>query len=225
MIKELIENAGGKVEEVGLLPDGSGFAIGSFPLPKDHWLTANPEAFNVPPMPFRMGKGEPERRRYEQALRAAGRYAVRCATYNGKEMDFDPDALIQNLITGFLGYHTATGLSSDEWANPSPAPTYQGQLSANDLATRLEGMAKRASQGLYTMGDIEYLLGNMAKQLKGGIDARPTLNSFCDCGHELWHHMGSTDPEEHDDESCGRINCTCQQFTVNGQALKQENYP
>lgn len=30
----------------------------------------------------------------------------------------DPDALLQNLVVGFLGYWTNDGLSSDEWANP-----------------------------------------------------------------------------------------------------------
>jgi len=118
LAKKLIEDLGGKVEEVGgPLPDGSGFMIGSFPLPKDHWLYTDPE-FNVPPMPFLMGKEHPERKRMEEALRAAGRYAVRCATMNGKDGDFDPDALIQNLVVGMVGYHTATGLSCDSFANP-----------------------------------------------------------------------------------------------------------
>jgi hypothetical protein len=40
---------------------------------------------------------------------------------NGKDADFDPDALIQCLIVGFLGYYTPDGLSSDEWANPPAA--------------------------------------------------------------------------------------------------------
>lgn len=43
------------------------------------------------------------------ALKKAGQYAVRCATENGTINDFDPDALIQNLIVGFLGYHTEDG--------------------------------------------------------------------------------------------------------------------
>lgn len=55
----------------------------------------------------------------EQAIRAAGKYAVRCATMNGAEEDFDPDALLQNLSVGFLGYATENGLSKDEWANPT----------------------------------------------------------------------------------------------------------
>jgi hypothetical protein len=45
-----------------------------------------------------------DKRKMADLIRAAGKYAVRCATMNGKEMDFDPDALLQNLVVGFLGY-------------------------------------------------------------------------------------------------------------------------
>ena len=44
------------------------------------------------------------------ALRAAGRYACRASTMNGKEMDFDPDAMLQNLVVGLLGEWTDDGL-------------------------------------------------------------------------------------------------------------------
>lgn len=99
--------------------------------------------FNVPPMVFKMGAkdkaaitiGQPDddpsdagipvgrgvtmtKKGFAEAIRAAGRYAVRCSTLNGADMDFDPDALLQNLVVGFLGYWTEDGLSSDEWANP-----------------------------------------------------------------------------------------------------------
>ena len=48
-----IEAMGGKVLEVGgPLPDGSGFAVASMPLPKDHWLTA--DGFDEPPAPMRI---------------------------------------------------------------------------------------------------------------------------------------------------------------------------
>jgi len=117
IIEHLAEGVGGEIEEMHRLPDGSGFAIMSMPLPKDHWLLK--EGFNVPPMPLRMGTNNKYRKTWESMLREAGKYAVRCATINGKERDFSPDALIQNLIVGFLGYHTSDGLSSDEWANPS----------------------------------------------------------------------------------------------------------
>jgi hypothetical protein len=59
------------------------------------------------------------REEFAAKIREAGRYAVRSATMNGKDMDFDPDALVQNLVVGMLGYWTNDGLSSDDWANPS----------------------------------------------------------------------------------------------------------
>lgn len=130
--------------------------IGSFPLPKDHWIysgdrTETYGTFNTPPMVFKMGRaeqamivfgddvltvrrileartvlGQPphpqdvamNKQVFADKIREAGKYAIRCATMNGKDMDFDPDALLQNLVTGFLGYHTENGLSDDEWANP-----------------------------------------------------------------------------------------------------------
>jgi hypothetical protein len=103
---------------------------------------------NVPPMPFRMPAKSAvyfsldaedvgsliktgqqrlpavklDRRQFEHAIRAAGKYAVRCATINGSEMDFDPDALLQNLVIGFLGYWTETGFTGDpedsKWCDP-----------------------------------------------------------------------------------------------------------
>jgi hypothetical protein len=99
------------------LPDGSGVAFDSFPLPSDHWLTAGHS--NIPPMPFRVGR-ETLRLRMAMIERvsAAGRYAVRCATQDGTTEGFDPDALIQNLIVGMLGYNTPEGLSDDPLSNP-----------------------------------------------------------------------------------------------------------
>ncbi len=108
----------------------------SFPLPKTHWIYDGDRhesygVFNVPPMPFRMGtrdhiaiqitatdKAVLTKEEFSEQIRKAGKYAVRCATMNGKDMDFDPDALLQNLMVGMLGYWTETGLSDDEWANP-----------------------------------------------------------------------------------------------------------
>jgi len=120
MIVDAIKAAGGKVTEGPVaLPDGSGFMTASFPLPKDHWLYT--KGYNVPPMPFRLGTADPARHLWEEKLRAVARYAIRSATMNGKDNDFDPDAMVQNFIVGALGYHTPTGWSSDEWANP-PEP-------------------------------------------------------------------------------------------------------
>lgn len=109
LLEQMAKGVGGTVTEVGALPDGSGYACMSMPLPKDHWLTA--EGDNDPPMPFRRGTSDPERAEWEGKIQAAGRYAVRCATMNGKDNDFDPDALVQQLVVGMLGYFTEDGLT------------------------------------------------------------------------------------------------------------------
>lgn len=125
-VQEIARTVGGTIQECAALPDGSGFATMSFPLPKDHWIYADEGTYEAPPMPFQVGVGGRlmltlTREEFAEALRAAGRYAVRAATMKGKEMDFDPDALVQNLIVGALGYCTPTGLSEDAWANPPGA--------------------------------------------------------------------------------------------------------
>jgi hypothetical protein len=104
------------------LPDGSAFAVMSMPLPKNHWIygdeSVENEGFEPPPMPMRMGTDNPHRKPMEDMVRQAARYAIRSATMKGKEDDFDPDALVQQLVVGMLGYFTPNGLSGDEWANP-----------------------------------------------------------------------------------------------------------
>jgi hypothetical protein len=137
-VNQIAAAVGGTVNEMKVLPDGSGFATMSFPLPKTHWsYQTDADGFTgPPPMPFQMGTGEtavvqvfpagswPDRghrltrQEFAEKIREAGKYAYRASTMCGKEPDLDPDALLQNLIVGLLGYWTATGLSSDEWANP-----------------------------------------------------------------------------------------------------------
>jgi len=116
ILRKLANKLNGKINEVHLLPDGHGFATMSYPLPKDHWIYR--DEFEPPPMPFRMGTDNPERKIWRGRVWEAGQYAVRGATMNGTEMDFDPDALLQNLVVGMLGYNTPNGLSKDDWANP-----------------------------------------------------------------------------------------------------------
>jgi len=90
------------------LPDGSAFFVAAYPLPKTHWIYA--EGHNEPPMPMRIGVGS-KRNELADQIRAAARYAIRASTMNGKEMDFDPDAMVQNMVVGLLGYWTDTGRS------------------------------------------------------------------------------------------------------------------
>lgn len=115
LVKTLAKDLGGTIEEMRRLPDGSGFAVMSMPLPKNHWLTAEGDN-HPPPAPFLVGTGQwitvtLTREKFVEALRAAGRYAVRASTDNGKENDFDPDAMVGNFVIGLLGLYTPDGLS------------------------------------------------------------------------------------------------------------------
>lgn len=128
MLQELARNAGGKIDYVsGPLPDGSGFATMSMPLPKDHWMLA--DAPNTPPMPFRLGTDESgrnllprieSREEFARKIRMAARYAIRASTMNGRDTDFDPDAMVQNFVVGMLGYWTRNGLSSLDGEDETP---------------------------------------------------------------------------------------------------------
>lgn len=118
-------------EDAIVLPDGSSCFTASMPLPKDHWLYQ--PCSNTPPMGLRLGSTAPYDARYRRVLsrhvQNAVRYAVRCATMNGQEKDFDPDALVQSAIIGLFGYHTDDGLSDDSFLNPSPVPNgYHGVM-------------------------------------------------------------------------------------------------
>ncbi len=121
-VKAMIESAGGNVDKdsLMLIPDGDGVHgcfTASFPLPKDVWLTV--VGCNDPAMGLRCGTSESigirgqhwNRNQLADAVKAAGRYAVRASTMNGKEEDFDPDAMVQNFICGLLGYWTPNGIS------------------------------------------------------------------------------------------------------------------
>lgn len=118
LIQTLADGVGGVITECAALPDGSGFAVMSMPLPKTHWLYADDGSYDPPPMPMRRGTDDPGRAILASQVKAAARYAVRAATMKGKEADFDPDAMVQNFVIGLLGYYTPDGLSSDSWANP-----------------------------------------------------------------------------------------------------------
>lgn len=73
-------------------------------------------------MPLRLGTDDPRHEKFVQAIWAAAKYAVRAATMKGREEDFDPDALCQNMVVGLIGYHTPDGLTCEDWDNPSPVP-------------------------------------------------------------------------------------------------------
>src|SRR5689334_4005550 len=109
VLNELAAGVGGTITEVGALPDGSGFAVMSMPLPEGHWAHGTGQEFLYePPARLRMGTG-PLRTALAETIREAGRYAYLASTMNGKEPDLDPDALLQNLVVGLLGYWTEDG--------------------------------------------------------------------------------------------------------------------
>lgn len=85
--------------EVTKLPDGSAFAAVSMPLPETHWIY---EETGEPPAPW---QDVHDRHLIEDDIKAALRYAIKGATMNGRETDFDPDALVQNMVVGLFGYH------------------------------------------------------------------------------------------------------------------------
>ncbi len=86
------------------LPDGSGFFVGSFPLPGTHWLYAPhcAEWDNVrdtsadTPMPIVSNE-------QRDKVLAAARWAIRGATMNGTAPDFDPDAMALNFAYALCG--------------------------------------------------------------------------------------------------------------------------
>ena len=108
-VRELLATGGqsaettkGATNEVTVLPDGSAFAVYSYPLPKDHWLYA--------PREYEQGAEEPKElaapiltHAAREQVVSAIRYAVRAATDCGKETDFDPDALVQNAVYALCG--------------------------------------------------------------------------------------------------------------------------
>ena len=104
--KAALEATCSTVSDPVRLPDGSGCFTASWPLPKDHWLYTDHD--NDPPMPMRVGVG-PKRNELAAQVKAAARYAIRASTMNGKETDFDPDAMVQNMIVGLLGKWTEDG--------------------------------------------------------------------------------------------------------------------
>ena len=109
--------ASGADDNCTILPDGSAFAVGSFPLPQDHWLYA--------PHEYEPGADEPKEllapiltHAQRNEVVAAVRYAVRGATMCGKEPDFDPDALVQNAVYALCGPFGRTALAAPATQQP-----------------------------------------------------------------------------------------------------------
>jgi hypothetical protein len=100
-LRQSIEQAQ-KQESITVLPDGSAFAVMSWPLPKDHWLYAEREYRDGEFEPVELGKPILTHS-LRKAVVSAVRYAIRGATNCGKDVDFDPDALVQNAVYALCG--------------------------------------------------------------------------------------------------------------------------
>jgi hypothetical protein len=89
---------------VTILPDGSAFFTASFPLPDDHWIYAlksdrwdnDRNCVSDTPQPILDHSFQP-------AIVNAVRWAIRNATMNGRDSDFDPDALVQSVVYALCG--------------------------------------------------------------------------------------------------------------------------
>lgn len=76
------------------LPDGSGCFVGNFPLPKTHWIYSKGDGIEYSPVCTRADAS---------VIRAMLKQAIRGATDYGRDMDFDPDALVNNAILLLCG--------------------------------------------------------------------------------------------------------------------------
>ncbi len=132
-------------DKITILPDGSACFTASFPLPKTHWLYTKDAYGMTPPPPMglrcgsRSGLSEQMSKTFEvldskkidtedlyrrvlsRHVANAVRYGIKVATNNGKEKDFDPDAIVQGVLVGLFGYHTTTGLTHWDGAMPLPS--------------------------------------------------------------------------------------------------------
>ena len=99
--------------EVTVLPDGSAFGMMSFPLPYDHWMYRDREYLPGADEPVDLPKPILTHALCEH-VEAAVRYAVRGATNCGKELDFDPDALVLNAVYALCGPYGGASLRDIE---------------------------------------------------------------------------------------------------------------
>lgn len=88
---------------VTILPDGSAFSVMSLPLPEDHWLYAPRGEWDTERDEFAECPQPILTRTQRDDVIAAARYAIRGATMCGKEQDFDPDAMVLNLVYALCG--------------------------------------------------------------------------------------------------------------------------
>ena len=93
------------------LPDGSGFMLASFPLPQSHWIYHKKEHKEHVEGTLHQFVTEENYQNLKEKVQTAVRLAIQGATMSGKDMDFDPDALVQNAIIELLGHRNEVFLT------------------------------------------------------------------------------------------------------------------
>lgn len=83
------------------LKDTPSFFTAELPLPEDHWLYKEEE--NIPPQSLKCMVTPHNYKDLKAKIREAVQYALRAATMNGTAT-LDPDALVQNVVIGLIGY-------------------------------------------------------------------------------------------------------------------------
>lgn len=156
--------------DVTVLPDGSAFAVGSLPLPKDHWLYAprgewdsDRDEYAEYPMPILTNA-------HREAVMVAARYAIRGATMCGQDMDFDPDALVRNLACALCG--PAPGWMESAMQMARNADFYRGLL---DQCAEHLGLAAYTADDGTVMGTpvrlkIPELVAELVAAKQKGVD-------------------------------------------------------
>ena len=150
--RDALRGGSGGGSHTVVLPDGSAFGVVSFPLSKDHWLYADrayEDGADQPkelPAPI-LNHGSRE------TVVAAARYAVRGATNCGKEPDFDPDALVQNMVYALCGPYGGAFVQPPE-ASIDPA----------DVDISDAGAHSDLPPGEWRAGDVVVALHNCDEQ-------------------------------------------------------------
>lgn len=154
-----------------VLPDGSCFGVMSFPLPKDHWIYAERQYAEGADEPVDLPAPILTHALHDQVV-AAIRYAVRGATMCGKEMDFDPDALVQNAVYALCGHYTKTTVIEDPRDKvlkleilECPVDECEACPERGDCTTE-ETLREREAEALAAING----LGDSAKLTGGGAD-------------------------------------------------------
>ncbi|SUW10772.1 Uncharacterised protein [Bordetella bronchiseptica] len=150
---------------VTVLPDGSAFALASFPLPATHWLYAERE--------YAPGAEEPKElpdpiltHAQRDAVVAAIRYAVRGATMCGKEQDLDPDALVQNAVYALCGpYGFAAPAAGDA------RDALRELVECDNLKKRIASMQVCALETDDDVQELDAMMSDLARRQPAAWDA------------------------------------------------------